>query len=227
MKALVLITACALFGCTSIHQQQRQVTAYPKFDQRSVGGLRGPDGMIEPAKSLWLIIDDGKTDIEILWSNTFEGKPNLFFPVSLQTNTPYVFQLQEKVYSKLSPSMSKEMRQHGVDPARYMRTNYTIVSIKQGNDLLYNQTICEVHNCKMNYVNAPIIYGLRQVRFPHPTLEEYKKLFPHYEEQISGGCLSVEDNKSERILVCQQCKDAHTKWEREHPETNSLRRLHR
>lgn len=87
-----------------------------------------------------------------------------------------------------------------------------LVRVGQGERLLYDREICEVHHRRMSRREVPIEYGLSG-GFDEaiPSLEEQRAAFPHALEFRSGGCI-VGAQKTAQVFVCEECKRAHRVW---------------
>jgi hypothetical protein len=75
---------------------------------------------------------------------------------------------------------------------------------------------CEAHGEILQLDIISVSYGL--VAFDPKSYEEYwdarHRLFPHSNLWMNGGC--VEGPERAEVLYCQKCRDAETKWQREH-----------
>lgn len=84
--------------------------------------------------------------------------------------------------------------------------------------IIYDLSVCQVHDFRMGKEAVPVIYGYNSHRksYPstdgaEPSFETRMQLFPHYVEVASGGCV----NNGERTVMlyaCPKCRAAFTQW---------------
>jgi len=81
---------------------------------------------------------------------------------------------------------------------------------------------CEVHGIRMKTEIVPVAYGLlAEIANPsaypsEPTMKTRRKLFPHAESFVWGGCCRPPDwmtgASKARIWICSDCVAAETEW---------------
>lgn len=159
-----------------------------------------------PAKLEWrgdwmyLRVSDASHRYEFPW-----GCPPKYSPtgiVSLETNHVYTFTVVEE-QSLLVPS---HLLVTNVPVPRVLR-------IEDQGKLIWDHEVCEVHRSKMEFKDVPIAYGLFVPRPNDPTSDEDLRLFPHRREFSNGGCaVTLKSPKTEKIHVCNDCKEAFAWW---------------
>ena len=91
-----------------------------------------------------------------------------------------------------------------------------ILTIERDGAVIFDRTVCEIHQENMERRDLPISYGYPDMRkFPHPSVE--KGEFPNGWEYVLGGCCVIDDVKTSRGFVCGKCVAALKKWESENP----------
>ncbi len=94
---------------------------------------------------------------------------------------------------------------YGLKTLHYNATNVTVpLSAK------HTQTVCEVHQVKLQKDVLPISYGLMSMP-DFEYLNARKALFPHSTQSVNGGCV-VEKYRYAEVLYCEQCRKAEKQW---------------
>jgi len=143
----------------------------------------------------YLLLADAKQRYEVAWAMPPKMQ---FLPVVLDTNRVYTFTLHEKPYRDI--------------------TIPELLRVQADGQTIYDVAVCEVHKTKMELKEVRISYGL-----PAPSMlptDTERRLFPHYREQVLGGCVMSPDSpKAEKIYVCSECKNGYEKWKGENART--------
>jgi hypothetical protein len=92
----------------------------------------------------------------------------------------------------------------------------SIETIKDGNQVLYDARICEVHKTLMKRVELPVAHGTPGPGFAYFSNAATEK-FPHGLPFASwGGCVVMLGAKEKGMAYhCDQCVAAYKKWEQE------------
>jgi hypothetical protein len=82
-----------------------------------------------------------------------------------------------------------------------------------GDKLLYDETVCVLHNVKMQREELPIKYGMSIERDDEP--ERFLDSFPYGRDFIPGGCV-VTDNSPKKVwaYVCPVCRKNYLEWKK-------------
>jgi hypothetical protein len=75
--------------------------------------------------------------------------------------------------------------------------SYLLVRVQDGDDIVFDRSVCEVHHIKMSETMADVQYGM-QIGSP------YDRNFPHHRKVVEAGCL-VEDTKKAPLYICPKC----------------------
>ena len=95
---------------------------------------------------------------------------------------------------------------------------FSLVRIQQGSEILYDESVCEVHKTPMQRQRVTVGYGLYVAPTKADAICDQK--YPHHSDWIRGGCL-VGDVTSAFHYVCRECVAATASYKREHPEETS------
>lgn len=163
--------------------------------------VTGPASFEKHDDSTYLVVSGEKQKFEIMWSLLLNNKEIPLYPLTLDKKETYTFTIEE---------VSEKIDNTGTTVKRH-----NLVKVIRRNRVVYDREICEIHHCKMERKEVPIIYGLVMDIGVQPTPEQEKTLFPHHFESVLGGCC-VMPKKSTLIYVCSKCKDAYEKWHVEH-----------
>jgi hypothetical protein len=150
-------------------------------------------------EATFLTIADEKRKVNLIWSYEMRDKQTMhLIPAPLEEGKIYEFALEhERV-------------------AGGVLINPQLVSIAQGGRVLYDRTLCRVHQKKMERKEVPIVYGLAPRRPEDPPHEVETKLFPFRLEVAYAGCIPG-PRKTELVFVCPDCKAAHVEWTAKNP----------
>ena len=94
-----------------------------------------------------------------------------------------------------------------------------ISRIEQAGKMIYDREACEVHHSRMERKEVRIIYGLVLPGPDAPSPDTERRLFPHGQEILLGGCISTPDRPTGNIYVCSECKKAYAKWKADNART--------
>lgn len=101
-------------------------------------------------------------------------------------------------------------------------TEPSIEKIFEDGRIIYDLSICELHQVRMTREERPLISGYvterryyPDARGEQPTLETRMQLFPHYSQVVYGGCVGWGD-RTAMLYQCPICKSAFTLWEAQH-----------
>lgn len=88
-----------------------------------------------------------------------------------------------------------------------------LVSISDGDQMIYDATICPVHRIQMKRHTVLISYGFPS--FPKGYLEARKTRFPNANSMVLGGCtVGPHSDKHERTFRCERCIQEERAWEK-------------
>lgn len=161
------------------------------------------------------IVRDGKSVLEISWAwRNYPGK------VKLESGETYQITLRDEELIDLDVSGAfVSDRVHKSHHARVIDSEFfTLVRIKHAEEVVYDESVCEVHKTSMQRVKAEIGYGMYGPASKADAVCD--KEYPHHADWIRGGCL-VGDLKSALHYICPECVAATAKYKREHPEETS------
>ena len=168
----------------------------------------------EENESRIAIIRDGATVLEIPWAwRNFAGK------AKLEPGKTYEVTLRDE--ERLDINTSTAFISDRVHRSHVPRTedseSLPLVRIKDGEAIVFDEAVCELHHVRMEQRTAEIAYGL-------PALSGCDVNYPHHGDWIHGGCMSSESSpKTASHYVCRQCVAACVQYRREHPEEGSPR----
>lgn len=78
---------------------------------------------------------------------------------------------------------------------------YVVRRIQDGENVIFDRSVCEVHHVKMSQVMVEVKYGMRG---PSPREAQCARDFPHYRDFIRPGWDEDEPKKAPRY-VCTEC----------------------
>ena len=72
---------------------------------------------------------------------------------------------------------------------------------------------CEIHGSMLELMRVPVSYGL-------PARDDFlaearSKLFPNSRRYVIGGCIAGAIGDLSEEFVCNECREAETKWRKE------------
>jgi hypothetical protein len=73
-----------------------------------------------------------------------------------------------------------------------------LIRIQNGDEILFDRSVCEVHHIKMSEIMVEVDYGMWVA---HGTEAYCLKNFPHYRNFVLGGCIPMETKKAP-LFVC-------------------------
>lgn len=100
-------------------------------------------------------------------------------------------------------------------------TEPSVEKILQGEKVIFDSSICEVHHITMRKEEVPLDFGyggprpFRSARGDAPSYETWVAEFPHYIEVAHGGCVDYGE-RTAMIYRCEQCKAAFLQWRDQH-----------
>jgi hypothetical protein len=159
------------------------------------------------------IIRDGKTVLEIPWAwRNYPGKaelePGQTYEVTLRED-------EEMVDMDAAVAFVSD-RVHKSHPDRVQDSEFfLLVRIKQAGEVVFDESVCEVHQAPMQRTMAKVGYGMYGA--PSEADAVCDRKYPHHADWIRGGCL-VGDVESAFHYVCPECVAAAARYKREHPE---------
>ena len=80
--------------------------------------------------------------------------------------------------------------------------SYLLARVEDGDVVVFDRSVCEVHHAKMSKVMAEVRYGMWAPQSPGEA--QCAQNFPHYRDYIRAGCLVDEPKKAPRY-VCPEC----------------------
>jgi hypothetical protein len=96
---------------------------------------------------------------------------------------------------------------------------FSLVRIRDGEVVIYDEAVCEVHHLRMTWKSADVGYGLYSPATKADAICD--RQFPHHADWIRGGCIEGEE-KTAFHYVCRACVAATANYKLEHPEENEL-----
>ena len=178
------------------------------------GGERRAVGILEfkPEEDdhVVAILRQGNVVFEIPW--IWPGNPG---KAQLRAGTTYEVTIREEDPVDLDRIfVFVSDRVHASHGARVVDSDgwFTLVRIKEGHSVIYDEAVCEVHRTRMEWKSAAIGYGMYA-----PAMEAdafCDQHYPHHASWIRGGCV-VDDVKTAFHYVCRQCVAAAEKYKRE------------
>lgn len=186
MTACLKIAAAAalLSSCSHVVERELSIEAKPVLKKES--GYTS------------LTASQGEIEVSSIWSL---GKK--IAPAQLDPKKTYRFDLiQER--SKMA----------GIEGESQGSWSSELVRISDGDRVLYDTTVCPVHQLHMTRQTIPISYG-----FPSYTssyLKALKTRFPCANSSVLGGCV-VGPEKYARSFRCKRCIQEERAWETENP----------
>ncbi len=158
------------------------------------------------------IIRDGKTVLEIPWAwRDFPGK------AKLEAGQTYEITLRDEdpVDMDLSVAFVSD-RVHKSHSDRVGDSEFFLLArIKHLGEVVFDESICEVHKTPMRRIMAKVGYGMYGAPSEADAVCDQK--YPHHADWIRGGCI-VGDVESALHYVCPECVAATAKYMREHPD---------
>jgi hypothetical protein len=153
-----------------------------------------------------LLISDGSVKFSLSWAVQQPGQElTRYYPVTLQPGETYTFTL----YNLPNSFAVQDGREKALMETMFRR-------VQSGDKVLYDREVCALHHTKMEWRDVPIIYGLVGKTPGQPTWEIERKLFPNRHEAIFAGCI-VGPEKTQKTLVCAECRAAYDAWKKEQP----------
>lgn len=176
-------------------------------------------------KSQSLLLTIGGEHVRIPWRSEYEDEVYYWYSFTLTPDEEYTFTiLLEKVLA--APDKTSEQDTDGTtiwsSPSALMYDLHLpmIIRVLQDDTVIYDASICEVHQTLMDYREVPIYYGLPLFDETEPDWETRKRLFPHESDYILGGCI-VQLRKSDWVHICPECVAAYQEWKNSpHPKPN-------
>ena len=89
-----------------------------------------------------------------------------------------------------------------------------LVRLRDGDDVLFDASICAVHKIPMKRTVVPITYGLIFLNTPYGDAQG--KEFPNIPIAF-GGCCVDHDRNVTRTWVCKECETSDAAWRAKHP----------
>jgi hypothetical protein len=110
---------------------------------------------------------------------------------------------------------------YGLKAVHYRSTTVPLSSVTRTLSVIHTQTVCEVHQVKLQKDVVPISYGLMSSP-DFQYLNAQKNLFPHSRQKFNGGCV-IDEYRYAEVLYCEQCRKAEKQWrpEPQIPQTNT------
>ena len=138
----------------------------------------------------YLLLADDKHSYRFRWSMS----PGIqYVPVTLKTNRVYTFTVTEEPWRSI------------IIPK--------LIKVRQGDQIIYDIEVCEVHKTRMEEKQVPVAYGFILPGPEAPPDDTERQSFPHRREYSLGGCVISDDSpKTEGVYVCTDCKKAYEKW---------------
>ncbi len=171
----LLVSSCGTSGLP--REREIEVVVKPRFQKISEEGMSA-------YYKLWYVNSMGKRQ-NIYWPKEAPS------PSSLAKNRDYTVQMFEAEW--LSPFDEEEPR-------------YWIPELNRvydGNKLLYDSSICEVHRIAMKRKVVPLIYGFPI--FDSALSKARQNEFPNSGDLFGGGCIPDPDRVYSRTWVCPKC----------------------
>ena len=141
--------------------------------------------------------------LEIWWNvERYPQKP------SLVSGATYSITIRdEEYYDRDTVIAFVSDRDHkDLDDLIHDSKTFVVQRIENGDKVVFDRSICELHHVRMIQKMVPIEYGLRATP---PDEAQCEKNFPHYRDFILGGCLSSPDSPGKApIFVCPECVTA-------------------
>ena len=159
-----------------------------------------------------LVIGTDSGRAEITWSMTNEGKTHLLYPrLKLELDQSYSFTIEEvkRTLVELDPEVRPELRNEVI------RT-FNLVKVVRGEKVLFDRSVCEVHEMSMECRLAPVQYGEPAIDYP---MDVFDQTFPHSREVVLGGCIPGHE-KTGHLFVCPSCVEAYAKWKERKPKAS-------
>ena len=100
-------------------------------------------------------------------------------------------------------------------------TQPSVEKILQGEKVIYDSSVCEVHHISMRREEVPLDFGyggprpFRSMRGEPPSDDVCMAKFPHYIEVAHGGCVDYGE-RTAMVYRCEQCKAAFLHWRDQH-----------
>ena len=188
----------------------------PSLDRSRTGAEKRYQGILEfkdeEEQYRLAIVRDGDSVLEIPWAWPYSpGKaklePGQTYEVTLRDENPVDMDASVAFVSD---------RVHKSSSARVNDSEFfPLVRIKHAGELVYDESVCEVHKTPMQRTTAEISYGMYAPATKADAVCD--KEYPHHADWIRGGCV-LGDIQSATHYVCPQCVAATAKYKREHPD---------
>jgi len=149
----------------------------------------------------WLEASEGDTSLIDHWGDQ-ENSP----PVELDPNKTYQFDLLQQPYV-VDPSANGGQEFHWFA---------SLVRILDSGQVIYDASICPLHEVQMKREAVPIQYGLPL--YPEGFHTARKTKFPNATPYTEGGCV-MGANRTTRVFRCEQCIQEQQIWDTAHPQT--------
>lgn len=204
-------------GIQSLYLATAQYYARPDDPQHYVrtGKKRTFSGTVtlrQVDNSQWLVLHSDGYVLEVPWS--IEGYRRA--PAELTAGRTYTMTLLDldgldnyALEARLSDREHKNWHD-AVDDSK----SYLLAQIQDGERVMFDRSVCEIHHAQMPAKRVEVVYGLVGLTEANATCE---REFPHHRDYILGGCL-VGDDKTGLLFICPKCVAACAEYKRAHPE---------
>lgn len=158
------------------------------------------------------IIRDGKTVLEIPWAwRNFSGK------AKLEAGQTYEITVRDEEMVDMDVSVAfVSDRVHKSHSDRVEDSEFfLLVRIKHAGEVVFDESVCEVHKTPMRRIMAKVGYGMYGAPSKADAVCDEK--YPHHSDWIRGGCI-VGDVESAFRYICSECVAATAKYRREHSD---------
>lgn len=153
------------------------------------------------------IIRDGPSVLEIPWSAPgYPGKGKL------EAGKTYEITVRDDELLNMDASVVfVSDRVHKSHEARVHDSEFfVLVRIKHAGEVVFDESVCEVHQTPMQRITAEIEYGMA-------AADPCNQAYPHHSDWIRGGCI-VGDEKTAPLYVCAECVAGCAKQKQDHPD---------
>ena len=131
-------------------------------------------------------------------------------PVPLDTNQVYTFTILQKTIVR-----KERLHKIGITELR---------KVELGGETIYDIEVCAAHKTKMTWTEARVAYGL-MAGTHEPRDAAGRPSFPNHREYKLGGCMVGPGSpKTEKILVCSECKKGFERWKEEEAKSRDAAR---
>lgn len=158
----------------------------------------------------WLVVHSGGYVLEIPW----EG-PGYPAPAEVKSGKSYSITLLDgEALDNDTRIASLSDREHkdwpdAVDDSKI----FVLALIQNGDRILFDRSVCEIHHARMIEERVEVSYGL-------PAMTDCDRLFPHHRDYILGGCV-VQEQKTGMLYVCPICVAACAGYKVAHPKKSA------